>query len=85
MTVIHSLHKKAIPVTTAEPAVSLPIQLAPGVHRRLMRWCTATAAELDVTRLVRGEVIEALLEELVDNPATAHSVRRRLAARQTGI
>jgi hypothetical protein len=69
-------------VTPAEPAVSLPIQLTPSVHRRLMRWCTATAAALDVTRLARGEVIEALLEELVDNPTTSHSVQRRLAARQ---
>jgi hypothetical protein len=46
-----------------------------------MRWCATTAAELDVTGLVRAEVIEALLEELVENPATAQAVRRRLAAR----
>jgi hypothetical protein len=48
-----------------------------------MRWCTATAATL-VSQLARGEVIEALLGELVDNPATAHAVQRRLAARQSG-
>jgi len=70
-------------VTTSPASIALPIQLDPRVHRRLMRWCTATAAALDVTRLVRGEVIEALVEELVDNPATAHAVQRRLAARQT--
>lgn len=68
-------------MTNWEPSVALPIQLAPPVHRRLMRWCATTAAELDVTGLVRAEVIEALLEELVENPATAQAVRRRLAAR----
>jgi hypothetical protein len=61
----------------------LPIELDPWVHRRLMRWCTATPATL-VSQLARGEVIEALLGELVDNPATAHAVQRRLAARQSG-
>jgi hypothetical protein len=73
---------KATPVTTKESLVPLPIQLTPSVHRRLMRWCAATAAQLDVTRLARGEVIEALLEELVDNPVTSYSVQCRLAARQ---
>ena len=69
-------------MNSPEPSVTLPIQLDPWVHQRLLRWCTATAAALDVTRLVRGEVIEALVEELVDNPVTADAVRRRLAARR---
>ena len=68
---------------TSVSSVPLPIHLDPRVHSRLIRWCTASAAALNVSRLVRGEVIEALLEELVANPATADAVQRRLAARHT--
>ncbi len=62
--------------------VRLPIELTPNLHRRLAQWCRETASELDVGGLARGEVIEALLAELVSDQATATAVRRRLRAQR---
>lgn len=63
------------------PHVQLPVELGPGVHRRLAEWCRQTARALDVSGVARSDVIEVLLEHLVENADTSEAVRRRLIAR----
>jgi hypothetical protein len=58
--------------------VQLPVQLSPAVSHRLAQWCRETARLLDTTGVARGEVLEALIEQLVSDPDTSLAVRRRL-------
>ncbi len=62
-------------------AVQLPVSLPSQLHGQLTRWCRQTASELNVTALARGDVLEALLAELVTDADTADAVRRRLLSR----
>ncbi len=59
--------------------VRLPVALDPVLHRRLIRWCQETARSLDVLELSRAAVLEALIEQLDDDPRLSAAVRRRLA------
>ena len=62
-------------------AVQLPVSLPPRLHGQLTRWCRQTASELHVTALARGDVLEALLAELVADTATTDAIRKRLRGR----
>ncbi|HEY2205024.1 MAG TPA: hypothetical protein VGH99_11195 [Pseudonocardia sp.] len=66
-----------------EPArsVRLPVELPPGLHRRLTAWCRETARRLDVPGVARGDVLEAMLEHLVLDEGATDAVRERLADR----
>jgi hypothetical protein len=68
-------------VMLPRPHVQLPVELSPGVHRRLAEWCRQTARALDVSGVARSDVIEVLLEHLVENADTSEAVRRGLIAR----
>jgi hypothetical protein len=68
-------------VALPRPPVQLPVELAPGLHRRLAEWCRQTARALDVSGVARSDVIEVLLEHLVENADTSEAVRRGLIAR----
>lgn len=59
--------------------VRLPIELTPRLHRQLAQWCRRTADTLDVAAIARGDVIEALLRLLVEDPTVSGSVRDLLA------
>ncbi|HZZ45362.1 MAG TPA: hypothetical protein VFE65_00590 [Pseudonocardia sp.] len=58
----------------------LPLQLSPSVHGRLAGWCRETARVLQTSGVARGDVLEALIDQLLNNPDTSMAVRRRLAA-----
>jgi hypothetical protein len=59
--------------------ITLPLRLSSTTHRRLIAWCRETARLLDTTGVARGEVIEALIDQLLSDPNTSRAVRRRLA------
>lgn len=64
--------------------INLPLQLPPAVHNRLTQWCRETAELLDTTGVARGDVIEALIDNLLSDPDTSTAIRNRLAGEPGG-
>lgn len=56
-----------------------PVEVSRSVDRRLLGWCRSAAEELDVQGLARGQVVEALIEQLLQDEHTSKAVRERLA------
>jgi hypothetical protein len=49
------------------------------MHKKLKRWCNASAAELDLSRVDLSAVIRILSDELLEDTALSERVQRRLA------
>jgi hypothetical protein len=50
----------------------------PPWRRQLAQWCSETAGLLDVPAVAGADIIEALIDQLVDDSHTSDAVRRRL-------
>lgn len=58
--------------------VRVTVDYAPGVHRKLKRFCNATAAEFDLSRVDLSAVLRILSDELLNDEKLAERVYERL-------
>lgn len=70
--------EEEVNVVSEASVVQVPIELASAVRRRFAQWCCETACLLDVPTVAGADIIEALIDQLVDDSHTSDAVRRRL-------
>ncbi|GGZ30484.1 hypothetical protein [Streptomyces nitrosporeus] len=67
------------PPSVRTKPVRVTLDLAPGDHRDLKRWCNQTAVALDLSQVPLAPVLRLLGQELLANPALADRIRNRLS------
>lgn len=65
-------------VASGADVVRVPVRLTSTLGRQLVQWCRETAELLDIYGVAQGVVVEALIDQLVEDAGTSESVRRWL-------
>ncbi|MGQ4342522.1 hypothetical protein ACN6LF_001367 [[Kitasatospora] papulosa] len=60
--------------------IRVTVDVRPHLHRRLKRWCNATAAELDLSSVDLSALLRVLADEVLEDEKLADKVARRLQA-----
>lgn len=60
--------------------IRVTVDVRPTMHRRLKRWCNATAAELDVSSVDLSALFRVLASEVLEDERLADRVAKRLQA-----